>query len=617
MALMVRLRKIHVVGLLAALVLLSLGGTKAVYASVYGVGNFGSCSYQGCNQPAPVVVVTPTGLRVSINLANGQAIPIGGYTIVITPLNGKGSSFKQADIYVNGKLVHTTVPGKNGTASWFWNPAATGSTTVKIIIIDTNGSTVAHQFTVTVTNKAIIPVVTKPTPPAPVKKGAAAVLQHIYNSVQQAIRALPKPIAYSFPYILFVFLGINILILLLQEQRELKEYHTLQTLMVRARDMAESKKTLLELVSHYLRTPLTVLLGGIGLLEQGGVVASNAVDLKSVAERMRTKIEALIDQAQAVVEAKVITSPVATLSPSKAIWRQPGMFVPVILLAVIVLPFNYFAAHAGTLSVTRTNLLVQVVIFAMLVLALYQVFRYLQLHRRDAVQLQQITDEELATGAARDRLIADTVAVLNDDLASLDNLVAQVSGSPATKFIRNGQQDFHNVLTKLEIAGKLQGAHSTGAFAPVRLGELLHAAAENLQAALDKHHITIRQTVPEDVYLQTQNPKLLIFVLVSLLDNAVAYSPDNASIEVGMTISQITTVLTVTDHGSGIPEEKLPLLFQPFSKAAGAEVFTHEGMGFSLYLDRLIMAYLGGTITLNSKPGEGTTVTLEMPQPQA
>jgi two-component system sensor histidine kinase EvgS len=53
-------------------------------------------------------------------------------------------------------------------------------------------------------------------------------------------------------------------------------------------------------------------------------------------------------------------------------------------------------------------------------------------------------------------------------------------------------------------------------------------------------------------------------------------------------------------------------LFQPFSKAEGAEVFTHEGMGFSLYLDKLIMLYLGGDIQIQSEQGRGTQVTISL-----
>jgi K+-sensing histidine kinase KdpD len=56
-------------------------------------------------------------------------------------------------------------------------------------------------------------------------------------------------------------------------------------------------------------------------------------------------------------------------------------------------------------------------------------------------------------------------------------------------------------------------------------------------------------------------------------------------------------------------------LFQAFSKTEGAETFNHEGMGFSLYMDKLIMNYLVGDIRVESAPQKGTKVVLSLTQP--
>lgn len=106
-------------------------------------------------------------------------------------------------------------------------------------------------------------------------------------------------------------------------------------------------------------------------------------------------------------------------------------------------------------------------------------------------------------------------------------------------------------------------------------------------------------------------------MLFSLVDNAIAYSPDGSTVQVNASTSATESTLTVTDHGNGIQPGKLKILFQPFLKLEGAEAFNHEGMGFSLYLDKLIMTYLGGSIAMDSAPGKGTTVTLHLPAVQA
>jgi signal transduction histidine kinase len=113
--------------------------------------------------------------------------------------------------------------------------------------------------------------------------------------------------------------------------------------------------------------------------------------------------------------------------------------------------------------------------------------------------------------------------------------------------------------------------------------------------------------------ITTRNPELVSYVLNTVLHNALTYSKPQDPIDVILRQTKNGTDITIADHGEGMPAAKIPELFQPFFKAEGAEKFNHEGMGFSLYLDKLIMEYLGGTISLVSQKGHGTTVTLHLP----
>ncbi len=73
--------------------------------------------------------------------------------------------------------------------------------------------------------------------------------------------------------------------------------------------------------------------------------------------------------------------------------------------------------------------------------------------------------------------------------------------------------------------------------------------------------------------------------------------------------------LAITDHGAGIAEAKLEQLAKPFSRAEQASVdFDTQGIGLGLYMNKLIAAYLGGEMSIDSKTGFGTTVSLSLPQ---
>jgi signal transduction histidine kinase len=110
----------------------------------------------------------------------------------------------------------------------------------------------------------------------------------------------------------------------------------------------------------------------------------------------------------------------------------------------------------------------------------------------------------------------------------------------------------------------------------------------------------------------SQPEVLLKRVFQSLIDNAAEHSDSKFETEVSSKEKGGVLSVAVADRGAGIEEDKLSILFKPFSKVE--EDFASQGMGISLYLNRLIMHYLGGEIRATSKVGVGTTMTVDVPK---
>ena len=104
-------------------------------------------------------------------------------------------------------------------------------------------------------------------------------------------------------------------------------------------------------------------------------------------------------------------------------------------------------------------------------------------------------------------------------------------------------------------------------------------------------------------------------VLVNLLSNAVKYSPEGG--EVGVAVRREERAgapwarLAVSDRGIGVPAADLPHLFEPYRRAANVGAVEGEGLG--LAGARQIVEQHGGTIAVESREGEGTTVTVGLP----
>jgi PAS domain S-box-containing protein len=100
-------------------------------------------------------------------------------------------------------------------------------------------------------------------------------------------------------------------------------------------------------------------------------------------------------------------------------------------------------------------------------------------------------------------------------------------------------------------------------------------------------------------------------ILKNLLSNAFRYTSPAGTISLSVCREKNQLLLEVTDTGIGIPEEDQKLIFDPFYRSSNVEDRRGLGLGLSIVNDAL--AKLGGTITLLSNVGEGTTVTVKLP----
>lgn len=111
--------------------------------------------------------------------------------------------------------------------------------------------------------------------------------------------------------------------------------------------------------------------------------------------------------------------------------------------------------------------------------------------------------------------------------------------------------------------------------------------------------------------LVTLDNRLLRHIVTNLLSNAVKYSPPASTITVSVQHTGAMLRLQVHDDGIGIPAADLKQLFQPFYRASN--VSTIAGTGLGLTIVKEAVALHGGTITVESELGVGTTFTVQLP----
>src|SRR6185503_8356984 len=105
-------------------------------------------------------------------------------------------------------------------------------------------------------------------------------------------------------------------------------------------------------------------------------------------------------------------------------------------------------------------------------------------------------------------------------------------------------------------------------------------------------------------------------IVLNLLSNAFKFTFDG-TIRVSLAIEGDNVVLRVRDTGTGVPAEELPRLFERFHRVQGAKSRTHEGSGIGLALVHDLVRLHGGSVSVESTVGSGSTFTVRLPRGSA
>lgn len=106
------------------------------------------------------------------------------------------------------------------------------------------------------------------------------------------------------------------------------------------------------------------------------------------------------------------------------------------------------------------------------------------------------------------------------------------------------------------------------------------------------------------------DPSMIDRVIANLLDNAIAYTDAGGSISVTLSESEGSIVVSIADTGRGIPEDKLPYIFDAFYRISRDT----KGSGLGLFIVKTIIEAHGGRIGVESTPGKGSTFSFKLPR---
>jgi two-component system sensor histidine kinase SenX3 len=159
---------------------------------------------------------------------------------------------------------------------------------------------------------------------------------------------------------------------------------------------------------------------------------------------------------------------------------------------------------------------------------------------------------------------------------------------------------------------RLQGAEPLPDLAVIEVDAVINETISRVANAAESAGITITSDRPSGL-LVNGDRALLVTALTNLMDNAINYSPAGTQVSVSRSQRDGQVQIAVTDRGVGIAPEFQDRVFERFFRVDPARSRATGGTGLGLAIVKHVAANHGGSATVWSRPGTGSTFTLRLP----
>jgi signal transduction histidine kinase len=243
----------------------------------------------------------------------------------------------------------------------------------------------------------------------------------------------------------------------------------------------------------------------------------------------------------------------------------------------------------------------------------------------DAIRVERALTERNEALEAAGLLKSNFVKHVSYELrAPLTNVIgfAQLLADPSTGPLSDRQREYSNhildssaglyaIINDILDLTTIDAGTMELDLSLVDIRTAVDTAVEGMRGRLADTGITLDIKVPQNIGTFTADEKRVRQVLFNLLSNAIGFSPEDRPVTLTAERGPEQVIFRVTDQGKGIEPDRIDSVFERFETRT--EGSRHRGVGLGLSIVRSFVELHGGSVTISSRPGEGTTVTCIFP----
>jgi len=227
------------------------------------------------------------------------------------------------------------------------------------------------------------------------------------------------------------------------------------------------------------------------------------------------------------------------------------------------------------------------------------------------------------TERLKDEFVATVSHELRTPLTSISGSLGLLAGQWASKLpesaarlltiAHTNSQRLARLLNDILDIEKLESGRVVFSLSKVAVRSLAEHAIDDNRGFAESYGVSVQldsASVELDV---NADPDRLAQVITNLLSNAIKFSPSGGEVTIAVEKSGDDVRITVRDHGTGVPDEFKPHIFEKFAQADATNTRRKGGTGLGLSIAKQIVERLGGTIGFDDAPGGGAIFFVELP----
>ncbi len=184
----------------------------------------------------------------------------------------------------------------------------------------------------------------------------------------------------------------------------------------------------------------------------------------------------------------------------------------------------------------------------------------------------------------------------------------------AVEAMRRASQSLGYLIQSMVVFSRYRSGREVVRPERLRVGDLISEAAQHAGLEGARHAPSFQATVdPPDLEVEADHQKVLM-VLHNLLENAAKFGPAGAPVRARAFAEDGHVIIAIRDEGPGFPKSVLDRVGRPFVTGDTSDSRMQGGLGLGLMVARAMVDLHGGSLTIDSRPGEGSTVYVRLPR---